>query len=147
PDPAGELVDAVPLRPRPSDLDRRSNRVASPFPSLRLARSPALPSTHSLSEKDFRIKRSGHGSPGDLVASAFLRLDRRDQSGRCPGAGGEPGANAERSVLGDLQPAGLELAGVRARVADVGDQQLAALLEHPGRFAERPRALPAPGTL
>ena len=35
---------------------------------LRFARSLARPSTHSLSEKGFRIKPSGHGSPGDLVA-------------------------------------------------------------------------------
>src|SRR5262249_55005396 len=68
----------------------------------------------------------------------FLRLDRGDQAGRSPGAGGVPEADAERPALGDLQPAGLQLPGVRAHVADVGDRQLAALPEHPGRLAQRP---------
>src|SRR5262245_64232532 len=76
-----------------------------------------------------------------LGPSPCLGLDRGDQAGRRPGAGGVPEANAQRPALGDLQPAGLELPGVRARVADVGDRQLATLPEHPGRLAPRLCAL------
>lgn len=77
----------------------------------------------------------------------MLRLDRGDQAGRRPGPGTVPEANAERSAISDFEPAGFELAGVRVRVADVGDRQLAAFLEHPCRFAQRPCALVRAGQI